>query len=162
MHDLGANPWGEGAMNPSKLRELILADHAALRGQAKALTELLLRAERSARAVPPAVLGARIIELCRAVQKHMTREDELLLPFLETVDAWGPERGARFRREHASQRALLRDVRQQVASGDAQELRRAGRDLVAVFLSDFEDEEALFLSAELLRDDSVVVAQATD
>lgn len=90
---------------PSKVRERVMEDHVALR----ALIADVRSAARQAR--DGAADRERFVEsahtLLKALREHLALEDEILLPTLRSIDAWGPERAKRLEKEHAHQREVL-------------------------------------------------------
>lgn len=95
----------ERELLPSQVRARVLKDHAALR----LLIAQVRRAAKQAR--DGGVDRDRFVEaahtLLRALREHLALEDEILLPTLRTIDAWGPERAKRLETEHAHQREVL-------------------------------------------------------
>jgi iron-sulfur cluster repair protein YtfE (RIC family) len=94
-----------------------------------------------------------------ALDQHLVYEEDLLLPILEADPPLGPERARRLRLEHARQRAELAVLAragheaEAVPGAVAQRLRA----LIDAFLEDMDEEERVFLTHEVPRDNVVIV-----
>jgi len=88
------------------VRRRVLEQHRALREQLEGLAALRGPAMQR---VPGAheTLVRTAVDVARALRAHLDFEDQVVLPTLETSDAWGSARRARVETEHASQRAVL-------------------------------------------------------
>lgn len=91
---------------PSQVRQRVLADHESLRAS---IADLRARLEPQA---DPGALLEPVRALLDALEAHLALEDRILIPTLETIDAWGPERARRLSEEHASQRDVLAALRE--------------------------------------------------
>jgi hemerythrin-like domain-containing protein len=134
---------------PTQVRERILADHAMLRVKIRATRDLAPRAQADPAAFDAFAVAAG--ELLSALSDHLDLEDEILVPVLGTIDAWGPERAKRLAAEHAEQRELL--VRTQVALGsrhrDAGDIVKDMERFILRLEADMALEEKTTLSDEL-------------
>lgn len=146
-------------MQPSQIRELILAEH-------RRVAPLLDAAEDAAkRAIvgeaSEAELRARMDELAEAYDELVREEEALLVPELATVDAWGEERVRQLDSTHREQRARLTRIRQAAETGVVAPRQLARRVMLTVeaIRSSLDRERRRHLSPDLLRDDLVVVAQ---
>ncbi|MBX3197871.1 MAG: hemerythrin domain-containing protein [Labilithrix sp.] len=131
-----------------EVRQRISTDHALLRGLCRALIAVARAAERDERHRPAIrdVLG----HLCAEVDRHFEYEEEVIVPLLREVDAWGPVRVERLYRDHAEQRSVLVALVE-----DAEDGMRNVEDLadeIVWFFQRFEQdmaaEEERLLSAE--------------
>jgi len=85
------------------------------------------------------------------------------VPVLAQVDLWGPERVQDLLEEHTRQRAELETLVEGIASDwDPEHLAVALRSLSIDLLLDMEEEERGCVSAELLRDEMVLVGVLGD
>jgi len=123
----------------------VLDEHARIR---KILDELE-RAAASDR------LRETVIEFVHVMLGHLELEEEILLPVLVKVDAWGPARVERMQEEHATQRVQLvamiaeaKDVTY-VLTALARDVRQLARDL----REDMRHEEADLLKPVLRAED---------
>ena len=86
----------------------------------------------------------------------MEREEALLLPALREADGFGPTRAEALQAEHEEQRrGLQRVIAAIVAESDVALLADRSELLVERVRRDMDEEEALYLSPKLLKDDLV-------
>jgi hemerythrin-like domain-containing protein len=139
-----------------EVRRRLAADHALLRSLTRALIAVTRAAKRDEkhRAVIRDVLG----QLCTEVERHFEYEEEVIVPLLREVDAWGQVRVEQLHAEHAEQRSVLVALAE-----DAQDGVRNMEDLaeeIVWFFQRFEqemaDEEERLLSAEALGAEPIV------
>lgn len=139
----------------AEMRERLLRDHAALRRRVERVETLSRGALSSASGIQE--LRAEARELIRALEQHMSWEDEHLLAVLADVDEWGPERAQRMQADHREQRELLRYATSVLddPSRAIELLARTTLDLARLLQDDMEDEEQAVLDPAVLRDDVV-------
>ena len=134
---------------PTQVRERVLADHDMLRAQIRSARELGQRAKDDPAGFDAFAVAAG--ELLSALSKHLDLEDQILVPVLDGIDAWGPERARRLAEEHAGQREILR--RTQIALGSqarqAIDIVRGMERFIERLEADMELEERTTLSDEL-------------
>jgi acetoin utilization protein AcuB len=149
--ELGGAPE---AMTPSQVREVILSEHVHIRG-------LLDRAEHAARQVreSPTDEGSERLaaaggQLYASLGAHMELENRVLVPALESIDAWGRVRAEGLRREHAEQKGALEAAQAELGRSEqpAREKADGVLRMVAMLRKDLELEEETLLSARLLQD----------
>lgn len=100
----------QGELLPSQVRARVLKDHAALRLLIADVRRAAQRARQGGSERGDSEQAAFVDAahtLLRALREHLALEDEILLPTLRTIDAWGPERAKRLETEHAHQREVL-------------------------------------------------------
>lgn len=146
-------------LSPTEVRLRVVEEHRRLRGLLSALQALArdVTLDPSRNEALRSGLRTLIVEFAL----HLDSEEDMLLPLVAKVDAWGAERAARMREEHRVQRALLRRMFRRL------EERPIGPDDLAVevdalvlrIFHDMRDEEAELLDETLLHDDAVVVDQ---
>lgn len=141
-------------------REVLLAQHEALRVTIGVVR--LVAEEHLAGRAPGGELVACIGQLRAALEAHLCDEEAYLVPVLERLDAWGPQRLALLRAEHAHQRAVLSVLCGPTASSVPEIMARRAVALADDLLADMESEERTVLDARSLRDDMVLVDQAED
>ena len=131
-----------------EVRQRISADHALLRSLIRALIAISRASERdeSQRQIIRDVLG----QLCCELERHFHYEEEVILPLMRDVDAWGPARAEQLCKEHDHQREVL-----DALAGDLDDGSRNIDDLaeeIVRFFQRFEqemaDEEQRLLDAE--------------
>lgn len=143
---------------PSVVRARILDEHRRLRVSLARL-QMLARDVTLDEGRLPQLRGA-FQRLVLEFGSHLDSEDESLMPLVETLDAWGPERAARMREEHVGQRKMLDlmcDRLRQMT--DALAFASEVDALVLRIFRDMHEEEAEILDVDLLRDDVVVIDQ---
>lgn len=146
---------------PTEVRALILAQHQQLR---RLLARIRLLADEVLGGDHKAVgnLRRQAVELELVFLAHLETEEALLLPTLETLDAWGHVRTGHIREEHARQREVLQSAGDDATSAavSPQALAATMRSLVDDILEDMKGEERDMLYPDLLRDDPVVFDQS--
>lgn len=105
-------------------------------------------------------LRALVGEIQSVFVQHLADEEALILPILENDLPLGPMRAAALCEEHARQRAELEALSAWPEERSDQELAmRFGR-LAAALLEDIAHEEREVLTADVIRDDSIVIDQS--
>ncbi|HEV8321008.1 MAG TPA: hemerythrin domain-containing protein [Myxococcota bacterium] len=143
-------------MRPSDVRACIIEEHQEIR-------RMLGRLDRLAHAAVAAAPGAGVAllqgrrALAERLRTHIDLEDEILVPALRTLDAWGAQRAEAVTRHHAEQRRWLTALLDAVDEPppEATELVRFVRWIGDVLREDMDHEERDLLHADLLRDDPV-------
>lgn len=132
----------------TEMRRRISTDHALLRSLCRALISVARAAERDERQGP--AIRDVLSQLCSEVERHFQYQEEVIVPLLRDVDAWGPVRVEHLFQHHAEQRSVLVALAE-----DARDGIRTVEDLadeVVSFFRRFEqemaEEEARLLSAE--------------
>jgi hypothetical protein len=147
------------ALRPTDVRRLVLVQHGALRRLLASVTGAVTRMMGGA---PRNVVElAGLIRLVRrTLDDHMCFEERHLVPALEEVDPWGPERARSFLEEHRRQRAELAALDAELAGDPGEQtLALVLPTLVSDILADMEQEERDFLTPDILRDDLVTPEQ---
>jgi iron-sulfur cluster repair protein YtfE (RIC family) len=149
-------------MEPSKVRQRVLADHERLRrdvDQIEGFANEIIEGLR----MPISALRAEAKELVAQLRAHMHWEESYLLPALRDADAWGAERADHLVRDHREQRdrldfiaARLRDA---TRPGDL--VARDVVHLVDLLREDMRVEELELLDERVLRDDIVAIDVVT-
>lgn len=130
---------------PSEVRERVLADHHRLRERIAKLRALIEGRDSDA------VLAATR-ELLATLRDHLDLEDEILLPTLETIDAWGPERRKRLAAEHAEQRRVIERAEKELGTADEAGLLIRVGELLDDLETDMKHEERQDLDPSLLTE----------
>lgn len=142
-------------MYPSEIRKTVLDQHASLRVLLAEADQLAGRiTERGATQELRQVLE----RLLGQFELHMAFEEGVVAPALQDADAWGPERVAQLRDEHARQRHLIEQARSSLF-GRAEDVPGLVNALCSWMREDMEDEERTMLDPDLLRDDLVTIGQ---
>jgi iron-sulfur cluster repair protein YtfE (RIC family) len=129
------------------------------------LSEKLTRVEASAALVLAGDRGEatrlreRTRNLCESLWFHLSTEDEILVPLLRDLDAWGEVRVERVQSDHQAQRAEVAELRRKAEEADPGSLAESALAFSHALRADMAHEEEVSLSRELLRDDPVVVDQ---
>lgn len=145
-------------MQPSEVREMILADHNEIRGLLDRVEACVRKVVSGNTAETPKLResGAALHDkLCR----HLDLEDRYLAPALRYADGWGEERARQLAEEHREQRALLAYILEQLRDTDRLPalLGQTLQTFVTAIRDDMEHEEAAVLRDDILRDDVVAV-----
>ena len=137
---------------PSQVRARVLADHAELR---KSIAEIrsLLGAPTGRLELPDeSQLAVATRALLDSLEAHLALEDQILLPTLATIDAWGPERARKLSAEHAAQRETLSSLRALLSTEGAWTFVPRLQRFLDRLERDMELEEAEELDESLLRE----------
>jgi iron-sulfur cluster repair protein YtfE (RIC family) len=143
---------------PSAVRRRLLGQHQDLR-------QILLEADRVARLVLQgnpsqiAPLRATALAVASNFSAHIQDEEKSVLPLLQEVDAWGPQRVRQLMDEHEAQRAAISALLRLEERGDGAELAHGMRALVVTILEDMRHEDRNLLGDAILRDDVVSIDQ---
>lgn len=145
-------------MQPSEIRNRVLADHDGFR-------ESLDQLERLARGVDSVgTKGEERGRLCALsdalldrLLKHMQWEEVYLQPALREADAWGEERARRMDDDHREQREMIALLLQRLRDTErpAPLIVRDVLGLVDLLRQDMVEEERDMLDERVLRDDVV-------
>jgi hypothetical protein len=107
-------------------------------------------------------LRDHIAGLRLAMELHLAAEEVLLGPVLERIDAWGPERLALLREDHAHQRGVLAELSSERACNlPSDRYARRTLQMLEEILTDLEGEDRDLLDAKVLRDD-IIQLDASD
>jgi len=142
-------------------RRAVFAQHRELRG-------LLGRASATAAAAlegrprSPDAVASAIGDIRATFDVHLTFEEKVLLPLLETDLPLGPERAQVLREEHAQQRALLQSLHHEaLIAPNLPTLSVKLAQLVDWLLRDMVHEEQNLLTPDVIRDDQITIDQNT-
>jgi len=138
-------------------RRLVLEQHLGLR---RLLMMGLAQASEEHQELPHEPLRALVSEIHSVFVRHLTDEEELILPILENDLPLGPQRAEALREEHARQRGELEALCAWPEDRSDLELAtRFGR-LAAALLEDITHEEREVLTADVIRDDGIAIDQS--
>jgi hypothetical protein len=143
-------------MNPTNVRDRIVADQTRLRVQIDALERALdtLRSDAS----QLAIVADRARTLLRDLVVHTELEDAIVAPILCDVDAWGPVRADLLLSHHDQQRRELAHMIEMYASPcDPEDVARRTLAWIRAVRADMHHEELDVVSEFLFRDDLVAV-----
>lgn len=145
-------------MTPSEVRSRVLAEHVWL---SQKISRLESSADRCLCGTPGELprLQAMLGDLFGSLRRHLSTEEEILLPLLRQVDAWGDLRAEQVRRDHEAQRREMQDLERVAETAPPEELADAALELCATLREDMDTEERVTLSPRVLRDDVVAVDQ---
>jgi hypothetical protein len=131
-----------------EVRGRVFADHVELRGMLAKLDAASSRLAESARDAPVVddaatqTLRDAARVFAHRFRKHLTMEEENLVPILRTLDAWGDARVSHMLQEHSEQRDVITAIVEDVYfTKDAHALADEVRWFVAAVLNDMEMEE---------------------
>jgi iron-sulfur cluster repair protein YtfE (RIC family) len=146
-------------VNPSEVRSRVLADHDWLRIKLSML-ETCATAVKDGQASRAKPLRERLEDFCRALLMHLATEDDILVPMLGDLDAWGEVRVERMSSDHQAQRAEISRLCRAAATAAPVALAESILTFARALREDMAHEERVELSEDLLRDDTVSIAQA--
>jgi len=141
-------------LSPAEIRELVLADHSALRVRLELVRRAIRRADEQQ---DPNALLELLPSLIDHLSAHLDLEDQMLGPTLATIDAWGPERAKRLATEHAAQRKWLAEARAELNKNavDLGSLSVQALVMIGRIEEDMEHEEKEVLDPRLLTDELI-------
>ncbi len=137
------------------IRSEVMHLHEDVRSALRHAAHLAARAHGGDRSCLPE-LAAALKHLAAAVRRQHAEESRLLDPFLAEIDAWGPERVARLRRERSCETELIETA--SVRTGP-DPLIRAACAIIRPLARLLRQEEREALPPEVLRDDVIAIAQ---
>lgn len=142
-------------MRPSAVKQRIVAEHQAMRGELEGLERLAERLERGDQtAVPEAAAAGRA--MFRNLVDHIDLEDAILAPALREADAWGDVRADTLLKHHAEQRAALDDLATNTPDDmDPAPLAFVIRSFIDEVRKDMHHEEQALLDRDVLREDLI-------
>lgn len=144
--------------SPTEVRGRVFEEHRRLRRSLVRLQELA-RSVTLDESLAPA-LRMNLRALLAEFARHLDSEDRILMPLIETIDAWGCERAGRMREEHRIQRALVEQMFDRAERRvDPDQLAADVDALVLRIFRDMHEEEEELLAEDLLRDDVVAIDQ---
>lgn len=140
---------------PSQIRERVLAQHDLLRLRLQSLSQGVDRLRTGDLPIEDLrILAWETLALLRA---HVKDEERWLLPALREADGFGPARVDALRAEHQTQaKEMSRALTALREAEEPEALARGIERLVRRILDDMDDEEATYLSPNLLSDSLVV------
>jgi iron-sulfur cluster repair protein YtfE (RIC family) len=142
-----------GSIRPSEVRSRILRDHETL---SERLAALQRAADEAADTNGEACARTREFAclLVEELADHLEVEEQLLVPLLRDMDAWGPLRADELRHHHEQQWRGLKRLRERVTSPlQARELAAHIALMVQVLRHELQQEARHLLTPEILRDD---------
>lgn len=145
-------------MNPSEVRSRVLAEHAWVRQK---VDHLEGAAERCIYGMPGELprMQAALHDLAGVLEMHLSTEEEILLPCLREVDAWGDLRADRLHQEHQAQRREIRELERLAHTSSQEQVAKSVLEYCQALRHDMDGEERVTLSPTLLRDDVVAMDQ---
>jgi hypothetical protein len=154
----GLQSVSSGTDSPGAVRAQLLEQHRQIRELMVTTKEVAVRARSGE--TDREELRATVASLADCVRAHNRREEELLLDFILTVDAWGPVRAAIMTAEHVKEHNRFDAALLGLRSASAENAGVGVIALIALLRDHMEREEAAFLGDDVLRDDAVVPAQS--
>jgi iron-sulfur cluster repair protein YtfE (RIC family) len=140
----------------AEIRKAILEEHRLLRARIDAVQAALDESLPPGGPVPRRLLAALDAFLSDFL-KHIAHEDVVLRPLLATVDAWARERVEHLDLEHREQREKLQALSMMSPTADPAAFTAAVQETLLWIRADMDGEEREVLTAEVLRDDVVVI-----
>lgn len=141
-------------MNPTA-RDNALALHEDIRSALRTTLELANRVHQAdsdaERALPQAMK-----DLAYAVRKHVAAEQAELIPVLEKIDAWGPDRRVSLQKDHAKEVEAVWDVDYFPSH---QQMADAVRGIARALLKALRHEESTVLDPALFGPSTVKVGE---
>jgi len=138
-------------------RRILQAQHDLLRDLVARLREVAGRV--GAEKAPSAALAEKVLRLRDALEVHLREEESFLIPILERLDAWGPERLRILKEEHVHQRALIAALCRNLPERPPEELAVRALGFADDLLADMALEERELLDPSVLTDEMIRVDQ---
>lgn len=135
---------------PSEARKIILNEHADLSTQLDTI-----EASMAQKKFPE--LKTQLDKFAEAFKVHASHEEEILLPILREIDAWGEQRAINKQNEHIEQQKLIEQLSGFVLTLPENQLGTKIQEFIALFRKDIEEENKMFLDPNLLKDDPINV-----
>src|SRR4051812_43745682 len=145
-------------VKPSDVRARVLAEHLWLSEKITPLEAAAASGLAGSRSEVMA-LRERTRNLCESLWFHLATEDEILVPLLRELDAWGEVRVERVQGDHQAQREEIAELRREAEDADPPTLAQFVLAFSHALRADMAHEEEVSLSRELLRDDPVALDQ---
>ncbi len=137
-------------MKASEIRAELLEQHAQIRALAEQAREAATRAGAGSRDE----LRRSVTRLGEVLRAHNLREEEALREIVRTIDAWGPVREEIMDEEHVAEHLELQAALFGTnAASDAETAATVVLSVLVRILAHMTHEEAVILSADVLRDD---------
>jgi hypothetical protein len=137
-------------------RRLVLEQHIGLR---RLLMMALAQIGEEDQAPQHEPLRALVCEIQSVFVQHLADEEALIVPILEDDLPLGPVRAEALRNEHTRQRTELAALCAWPDDGSDRELAARFGLLAAALLGDIDHEERELLTADVIRDDGIVIDQ---
>ena len=99
-----------------EVRQRIASDHALLRSLSRALIAMSRACDRDEN--QRQVIRDVLSQLCCEVERHFRFEEEVILPLMREMDAWGPARVEQLCAVHEQQRAVLIALAEDAEDGE--------------------------------------------
>lgn len=153
---MAAAAFDPAALDPAQVRAVILAEHRKIRAVLSRLESdaMALLACSVPKSTARHALRQQALSLCDEMGAHIAFENQVLVPVVEVVDAWGPVRAQTIIEEHTDQMRLLREYAN-LLNGDGESSPGVAVtvwQLVQSISEDMREEEAHVLSPEFLSD----------
>lgn len=149
-----AAAFDPAGLDPAQVRAAILDEHGKIRALLKQIEAdaLALLACSVPKSGARKALRERALDLCDHMAAHIAFENQVLVPVVRVVDAWGPVRAQRIVEEHEEQLELLRTYADILTGDNAsnQGVSAIVWQLVQCIGHDMREEEAQVLSPEFL------------
>jgi len=139
-----------------EVRQRIASDHALLRSLSRALVAMSQACQHDEK--QRQVIRVILSQLCCEVERHFRFEEEVILPLMREMDAWGPARAEQLCAVHEQHRAVLVALAEDADSGD-RNIDDLAEELVW-FFERFEREmaaeEQCLLDAEVIGAEPII------
>lgn len=147
-------------MNPSQVREHILAEHGRLLSLLEHAERVAIQVREDPESYP--LLHEIAGRLESELGEFFDQQEDLLEPALRETDAWGDIRAERLENYLHGQRLAVDAACRQVEAGELPTWRAADEleELVHVVRAGLVRAERSFLREDLLRDDLVSIRQS--
>lgn len=139
------------APTPGSALEELLRQHNVIRELSALCEELIQAVEKDPSRVPELIIA--VSRLRWAVNSHNRVEEQMLPPVLREADSFGPERIKRMEESHRAEHAAIGDRLEHPALDSL-------RQTLEILRTHLEEEERVFLSSRVLRDDLVTLESA--
>ncbi len=137
-----------GSPTPGTALAELMRQHDVIRQLSALCDELIQRVETDSTRVPDLILA--VSRLRWAVTSHNRVEEQMLSPVLREADSFGAERIERMEQSHRAEHAAIGERLDHPAIDSL-------RQTLTLLREHLEEEERIFLSSRVLRDDVVTL-----
>jgi hypothetical protein len=146
--------------SPGQVRTRILQENAVVRAHLLKVKSLVPETTAVAPAAFETLVNAALA-LVDEMRSHLALEDRVLVPALESADAWGPVRRERVEEEHRRVREELDALAERLRAAREfdREIAMTVEALVDELFTEIGEEEREALDPDTLRDDIITIGQ---
>lgn len=135
---------------PSEIRKLILSEHTSLQDKLSQLESQMHKKDSNA-------VLTTFKEFNSMFVAHIQQEENYLMGALRETTGWGDVREAMLKKEHEEQKKQMSYITQKLQTGNVDNYKDDLKSFIELIRADIEKENKEFLSASVLKDDTITV-----